>query len=127
MKTQTRSGLVLFVSVALLFTAGCVTVGPGRVGVLWRANGGTQPEIYGEGYHSVAAWNQMSVYDLRTMNHDELLTVIAANGLAIKLDASVRYHLEAKEVVQLQEETGPDYYAKILEPVIRSEARRVIG
>jgi regulator of protease activity HflC (stomatin/prohibitin superfamily) len=106
---------------------GCTTVGPGRVGVLWRANGGTQQEAYGEGLHTIAPWNELSVYDLRTMNHDELLTVIAVNGLAIKLDASVRYRLVPEEVIQVQEEVGPDYYAKILEPVLRSEARRVIG
>ena len=37
------------------------------------------------------------------------------------------YHLDPKEVVQLQKEIGPEYYAKILAPVLRSEARRVIG
>jgi prohibitin 2 len=116
------------VGTALLSSAlGCTTVGAGRVGVLWRANGGTQQETYGEGLHTIAPWNELSVYDLRTMNHDELLTVIAINGLALKLDASVRYRLIPEEVIQVQEEIGPDYYQKILEPVLRSEARRVIG
>ena len=61
------------------------------------------------------------------MSHDEVLTVIAVNGLTIKLDASVRYQLVPEEVVALHEEIGPEYYEKILEPVLRSEARRVIG
>lgn len=69
----------------------------------------------------------MFVYDLKIMNHDELLNVIAANGLAIKLDASVQYRLKPKEIVALHQEIGPDYYQKILEPILRSEARRVIG
>ncbi len=108
-------------------SAGCATVGPGRVGVLWRASGGTQTQIYGEGLYSVAPWNDLSVYDLRSMSHDEVLQVIAVNGLGIKLDASVRYHLNPNEVVALQREIGPEYYAKVLEPVLRSEARRVFG
>jgi regulator of protease activity HflC (stomatin/prohibitin superfamily) len=113
---------------ALIVTAGCATsIGPGRVGVLWRASNGTQGNIYGEGRHYVAPWNELYVYDVRSMSHDELLNVIAVNGLSIKLDASVRYHVNQTEVVALQKEIGPEYYQKILEPVLRSEARRVLG
>ena len=69
----------------------------------------------------------MYVYDLRSMNHDEVLDVIAVNGLGMKLDASVRYHVEPAEVVQMHQEIGADYYRTVLEPVLRSEARRVFG
>jgi regulator of protease activity HflC (stomatin/prohibitin superfamily) len=113
--------------VSLLATSACATVAPGHVGVLWTVSGGTQRQTYGEGLHAVALWNQMDVYDLRVQSHDELLNVIAANGLAIQLDASLRYRLIASEIVALQEQIGPKFYEKILEPVVRSEARRVIG
>jgi regulator of protease activity HflC (stomatin/prohibitin superfamily) len=122
----TRRAAPCLAAAALLATA-CATVGPGRVGVLWKASGGTQPRTYGEGKHWVAPWNAMNVYDLRAMSHDEVLTVIAVNGLAIKLDATVRYHLVPDEVIAVEKEIGPDYYHTILEPVLRSEARRVIG
>lgn len=112
---------------AVLSLSACATVGPGRVGVLWKASSGTQASTFGEGRHWVAPWNSLSVYDLRAMSHDEILSVIAVNGLAIKLDATVRYHLVPEEVIAVQEEIGPDYYHTILEPVLRSEARRVIG
>ena len=106
---------------------GCATIGPGHVGVLWKASGGTQPQVYGEGQEGVWFGNSMYVYDTRVMSHDEVLTVIAVNGLTLKLDASVRYRLVPEEVVALHKEIGPDYYLKIIEPVLRSEARRVIG
>ncbi|HTP26779.1 MAG TPA: prohibitin family protein [Anaeromyxobacteraceae bacterium] len=107
--------------------AACSTVGPGHVGVLWRATSGTESSTYGEGAHWVSPWNNMSVYDLRAKSNDEKLSVIAVNGLAIQLDATVRFHLIPQEVIALQEQIGPDYYHTILEPVLRSEARRVIG
>jgi len=107
--------------------ASCVTVGPGHVGVLWKANGGTQPNTYGEGEHSVWFANKMYVYDLRVMSNDETLSVIANNGLSINLAASVLYRIAPDQVVALQEEIGPDYYNIILEPLLRSDARRVIG
>jgi regulator of protease activity HflC (stomatin/prohibitin superfamily) len=117
------------IAFAFLFAAGCATVsvGPGQVGVLWSPDGGTRPEIYAEGQHGLPTDSQMSVYDVRTTSHDEALAAIASNGLGIKLDASLLYHVDAREVVQLQKEIGPDYYVKILEPVLRSEARRVVG
>jgi hypothetical protein len=90
-------------------TAGCAaTVGPGRLRVLWRASDGTQAATYGEGLHYFAPWNALTVYDTRAMSHDEVLDVIAINGLSIKLDASVRYHLNPTEVVALQREIGAD-------------------
>lgn len=111
----------------LLPALGCATIGPGQVGVLWKASGGTQDHVYGEGQEGVWFSNSMYVYDTRVMSHDEVLTVIAVNGLTLKLDASVRYRLVPAEVVALHREIGPDYYQKIIEPVLRSEARRVIG
>jgi prohibitin 2 len=119
--------LVLTASTLAMLMIGCVTIPPGHTGVFWKASGGTQPELFPEGLHPVAAWNQLFDYDLRVMSHDEILNVIAVNGLAIRLDASVRYRLVPNEVVALHREVGPLYYKKILEPVVRSEARRVIG
>ena len=132
MNANTARGLRTCARVAAVIlaamTAGCgTTVGPGQIGVLWRARSGTQDVAYGEGLHYIAPWNNLSVYDLRSMSHDEVLNIIAVNGLSLKLDASVRFHLNPDEIVALQREIGPEYYAKILEPVLRSEARRVLG
>lgn len=118
-----KIGLLL----VLPLLAGCATVGPGKVGVLWTAGSGTQDKTFSEGSYDVFPWNKMFIYDLRTMSHDEALDVIASNGLNIRLDASVRYHVTPKEIVALHREIGPDYYAKIVSPILRSEARRVIG
>jgi regulator of protease activity HflC (stomatin/prohibitin superfamily) len=128
MSALCKSRVTTWLVPACLVAAGCATtVGPGHAGVLWRASSGTQPTSYSEGLYYLAPWNQLYVYDLRSTSHDEVLDIIAVNGLGIKLDASVRYHLAAGEIVALQKEIGPEYYQKILEPVLRSEARRVLG
>ncbi len=117
--------------IALLASAislsACTTVGPGHIGILWTSMNGTQNHTYGEGAYDVLPWNTMYVYNLRTQNHDEVLDVIASNGLNIKLDASIRYHVNPKEIVALQRDIGPDYYDVVIAPILRSEARRVIG
>lgn len=128
MRVRTSFFVILIPALAeLAGLSGCATVGPGQAGVLWSVASGTSSQLYGEGAHPIWPWNDMYVYDLRIMNHDELLNVIASNGLAIKLDTSVLYHVNPKEVVALQEDIGPQFYDKILEPMLRSEARRVIG
>ena len=115
------------VLIAMVAMTGCATIAPGQVGVWWTASAGTRQTLFGEGLHPVATWNEMYIYDLRSRSRDEVLSVIAVNGLTIRLDASVRYHLLRDEVVALHEEVGPKYYEKILEPVLRSEERRVFG
>ncbi len=116
-----------FALCAVVLLSSCVTVGPGQAGVLWKAAGGTQPNTYGEGQYLLWLANHMNVYDLRVMSNDETLNVIASNGLSISLAATVRYRIAPDEVVQLQKEIGPDYYNIILEPLVRSDARRVVG
>ncbi len=117
----------LIILAALLLLPACVTVGPGQAGVLWKAGGGTQKEAYAEGEYWIWFQNKMYVYDLRIQSNDEKLAVIANNGLSINLDATVRYRIAPNEVVALAEEIGPDYYNIILEPLVRSDARRVVG
>lgn len=115
---------------ALLLSAplgGCATVGPGHVGVKWTVSQGTQQIPYGEGLHPVASWNKMYVYDARTLSHDEELGVMTVDGLGVKLNTTVRYHIIPQEVVALHQQVGKDYYAKIIAPALRSESRRVIG
>jgi len=79
------------------------------------------------GLHYIAPWNDMYVYDLRSDESRRGARRHRGERSGIKLDASVRYHLNPNEVVALQKEIGPDYYQTILEPVLRSEARRVFG
>jgi prohibitin 2 len=116
-----------FLAFSIFLAQGCATVGPGKVAVFWTASRGTRTNTFGEGIHTVAPWNSMYIYDLRAQNHDEKLDVIAVNGLGIQLDASVRYRIDPNEVVELHQRIGPDYYKHVLEPVLRSEARRIIG
>lgn len=112
---------------AVALASGCASVGPGRIGVLWTSASGTQQRTWSEGRHVVAPWNELYVYDLRTMSNDEVLNVIASNGLQIKIDATIRYHLLPDQIVALQTQIGPEYYDKILAPLLRSDARRVFG
>ena len=113
--------------VAFCFAAGCVTITSGQAGVLWHSRSGTDPTPLGEGWHLITPLDQVTLYDLRTQERNEKLEVLAVNGLQLGFDTSVRFHVVPGEVAALHREVGPEYYDVILGPVLRSQARRVVG
>ncbi len=117
-------GIPLLVGL-LVFSTGCVRIGPGAAGLLWKWFGGTQQDVYGEGVHIVAPWNRMYVYDVRTQDRKEDLHILTSNGLSVALEASIRFRPQRAELPALHIEIGPRYFDVILAPVIRAEARKV--
>ena len=45
----------------------------------------------GEGFHIVAPWNKVYVYEVRQQELFEKMRVLSSNGLEIQIDASVWY------------------------------------
>ena len=115
---------------ALVFTlaTGCayVDVPPGHVGVNWTP-GGMSDKVFHEGEYGIGLYDRATVFDARSQEREEKLNVLAANGLRIVLDASIRYHIVPEEAVKLDQELGTHFYAILLGPTLKSQARRVIG
>jgi len=101
-------------------------VGSGEVAVV-RTPDGVQKKVYSAGDWQIGTWDTPINYSIRSQGRDERLEVLASNGLRITLDTSIRYHIVANDAVALDEELGPDYYAILLGPTLRSQARRVVG
>ena len=106
----------------------CTTVPSGHRGIVFKSlAGGTSKELVGEGLQVMPLWNDVILYDTRVHELKETLNVLSSNGLAIRVDASVRYRPEAGELFELQTQIGPDYDQTVVAPVVRSEARKVFG
>ncbi len=112
---------------AALAATGCVRIGPGQQGVLFKLFGGTQSDFYGEGIHRVWPWDSMYVYDVRVQDGPERLSILASNGLSVGLDVSIRFRPIGPELPALHQNIGPNYYGKIIKPTIRSEIRKIVG
>jgi regulator of protease activity HflC (stomatin/prohibitin superfamily) len=125
--TNGRALLRLCVAVTALGGSGCTyaTVGAGEVGVVWTPQG--KPQVLPEGQWNIGFWDRTTVYNTRSLEREERLEVLAANGLRIVLDTSIRYHILAAEALELDHDLGAEYYAVLVGPVLRSQARRVIG
>jgi regulator of protease activity HflC (stomatin/prohibitin superfamily) len=106
----------------------CPIIDSGHKGIVFKTLGeGTSRETLGEGMHVMPIWNGVIPYDLRVHEMKEALSVLSNNGLALRVDASVRHRPKADALYELQTTIGPNYAEVLVGPVVRSEARKVFG
>ena len=123
-------GLIVIIVLIFFISRSAVNIDSGEAGVLWKRFGGgvviDEPPL-GEGFHLVAPWNKVYVYEVRRQELFEKMNVLSSNGLDIKLDASAWYKPKRSELGKLHQEIGENYLQRILLPTIRSAARSVVG
>ncbi len=114
----------------ILISKSAVTIKSGEAGVLYRTfdNGVVTDEPpLNEGFHIVAPWNKVFVYEVRQQEVFEKMKVLSSNGLDIQLDASAWFQPDYTELGKLHQEKSEMYKERILLPAIRSAARSVVG
>jgi len=126
------TGIIVFIALIAILTfsnATFLTIEAGERGVLFkRFGGGLEKEnIYQPGFHVIAPWNIMYVYDIREKQIDEDMTVLSSNGLNIRVDVTVRVNPNYAQIGDLHEKFGPQYRESLVRPEVRSSVREVIG
>lgn len=114
----------------ILISKSAITIESGQAGVLYKTFGGgvvTDELPMGEGFHIVAPWNKVFIYEVRQQEVFEKMQVLSSNGLEIKLDASVWFEPKREFLGKLHQEKGTEYIQRVLLPTIRSAARSVVG
>ena len=120
-------GIILLI---ILVSKSSVTIKSGHAGVLYQTFGNgvvTNEPPLGEGFHFIAPWNKIFIYEVRQQELSEKMQALSSNGLEIKLDASAWYQPIYKDVAKLHQEKGEDYLQRVIQPAIRSAARSVVG
>src|SRR5690554_4898369 len=120
-------GIILII---ILIAKSSVTIKAGDAGVLYQTFGNgvvTDKPPLGEGFHIIAPWNKVFIYEMRQQELSERMQVLSSNGLEIKLDASAWYQPVYADVAKLHQEKGERYLERIIMPAIRSAARSVVG
>src|SRR5690606_18648218 len=101
--------IILIVILIVLLAKSTVTINSGEAGVLYRTFGGgvvTDEPALGEGFHLVAPWNKIFVYEVRQQSLEEKMQVLSSNGLEIKLDATVWFEPSYNNLGKLHQEKG---------------------
>ncbi|WP_159023227.1 prohibitin family protein [Formosa sp. L2A11] len=122
--------IIAIVALIVLISKSAVTIDSGEAGVLYKTfDGGvvTDEPPLGEGFHIVAPWNKVFVYEVRQQEIYEKMNVLSSNGLDIKLEASAWFQPQFENLGKLHQEKSEMYKERILLPAIRSAARSVVG
>ena len=120
---------VIFLIILIFSNATFLTINPGHKGVLFKRFGGglQKDETYSQGFHIIAPWNNMVIYDVRIQEGVETMSVLSKNGLTISVDLSYRFTPVEDSIGYLHDQIGKDYQDRIVIPEVRSATREVIG
>lgn len=128
-----KIGLPIVIGIIILIvlvTKSAVTIDSGEAGVLFKTFGNgvviDEPPM-NEGFHLVAPWNKVFVYEVRQQELFEKMKVLSSNGLEIQIDASAWYEPVYDQLGNLHQSLGQDYLQRVIQPAIRSAARSVVG
>ncbi len=122
--------IVIIVIILIAFGSRMTTtIEGGHAGVLFKTFGGgiDTTQTYGEGFHLLAPWNKMYVYETRQQEISEDMNVLSSNGLEIKVDVSVWYQPNFSKLGLLHAKIGMDYLNRVVIPSLRASTRSVIG
>lgn len=122
--------IIVIIIVALIsWNSITVTVDAGHAGVLFKRFGGgiELDKTYGEGFHIIAPWNKMYIYEVRQQEVAEDMNVLSSNGLEIQVDVSAWYQPLHENLSYLHAEIGVNYLQRVVIPSLRASARSVVG
>ena len=106
-----------------------VSIYPGEAGVIWhRFRGGTDlHKTYYEGIHVISPWDKFYVYDLRTQQINGKEDGLTKDGLAVTVQASLRFRPVAEYLPKLHQKYGPDYVNTIVKPDLSTALQEVVS
>lgn len=106
-----------------------VTINSGEAGVLFRtfSDGVDLENTYSEGFHFIAPWNKIFVYEVRQQEAGEKMKVLSSNGLDISVEVSAWYRPKYSTLGKMHQKIGQGYLKRVVRPAIRSATRSVIG
>ncbi len=122
-------GFIVLIALIIFSSATFITVDSGERGVLFRRfSGGLDKDYtYQPGFHIVAPWNTMYIYEVREQQLEEEMEVLSSNGLNIKVDVTARIRPKFDRVANIHETFGREYMTRLIRPEVRSSVRQVIG
>ena len=106
-----------------------LTIEAGEAGVLFKRFGGglVKEQVYGQGFHIVAPWNTMYIYNVKEQTAEEAMQVLDRNGLSINVDVTVRFNPFQHRIGFVHERFGKAYVNTLVIPEVRSAVRQVMG
>lgn len=124
----TLSFLITSFFVVLFWNSIVVAVPAGSEAVYWsRFFGGTMTKHLPEGSHLKFPWDIITNYDMRINSMRGTTYVLTTDGMTVTVDYASQFRPEVTELSVLHRLVGPDYANKLVEPVVVSSLRQILG
>ena len=134
MKNSKLSPLIVIVAIGLIFVVILSnnifkTLEPGQKGIIFRkfTTGLDKEHVFDAGFHVIAPWNELYIYDVKEQKIEEEMRVLDKNGLSVAVEISVRFNPIYERIGWLHEKFGADYITRLVGPEVRSAVRSVMG
>jgi regulator of protease activity HflC (stomatin/prohibitin superfamily) len=114
--------LVIFAFLLTARFSPIAMVPAGHVGVM-TVFGRVSGQVLHEGMNVVSPLAQTHLISIRTQEVKETSAVPSSEGLILKMDTSLLYHVDPAQAAQLYQKVGEDYVYVIVEPLLRSSIR----
>lgn len=139
-----RGKLILMVVIAIfaiiLLSATILTVGAGKIAVVFnQITGGLSSRDQGT-HILIPGLQKPTIYDARVQTYtmsasygegeirgDDALECLTKDGQIVKLDVSVRFHLNKEQITKLHQTLGEGYAEKVVRPEVRSVVRLAVS
>jgi len=108
--------------IALLRFSPLSMVPAGHVGVL-TVFGRVTGQVLHEGINVVSPLARTHLISIRTQEVKESSAVPSSEGLILRMDTSLLYHVDPARAAELYQKVGEDYLIVIVEPLLRSSIR----
>jgi len=127
--------VTLAMGLVVLLASMAVIIPPGQAGVVVLF-GTVRAQVLPAGLHFINPFSQVVEMEVRTRNYtmsgiadegqkkgDDSIPVITSDGLTVKLDATVFYHLDQERCPKIYEKIGTDVEGQILRSQSRTSLR----
>ncbi|MFT6856433.1 MAG: regulator of protease activity HflC (stomatin/prohibitin superfamily) [Cyclobacteriaceae bacterium] len=124
--------IILIVSLIVVVTFSnkmFLTIEAGEAGILFKpfTDGLKKDVVYGQGFHMIAPWNSMYLYNVKEQKAEESMDILDKNGLSINVDITIRFNPIPTRIGYLHERFGKAYIGSLVIPEVRSAVRQVMG
>ena len=124
-------GFIVLLILIIFSNATFLTIDADERGVLFRRFGGglDKEKIYTPGFHVIAPWNKVYLFDIKDQKLEETMKVLSSDGLNINVDITVRVRPAFSKIGDILETfgEGQEYLERLVRPEVRSSVRQVLG
>ena len=119
----------VFFFLMMLGSQVAITIKPGERAIIFRkfTSGLDKEYTFQPGFHLIAPWNDIFVYEVKEQKVEESMDILDKNGLSMNIEITVRFHPTYSKIGFLHEEFGRSYIDRLVIPEVRSSARKVMG